>query len=133
MASIFVMVAQTVTEVLTRSLETSISQPQYLGPLLFLLSPPHTCLSSSSFCCDASDLRDQVGEIRGRLWRDWLVDWRRHSSRPQLTVMNEPSGPLIIRHSQAERGPLIKTSVVAPHFLMQTSFTHLPSSLAAPC
>ncbi|CAB1459926.1 unnamed protein product [Pleuronectes platessa] len=59
----------------------------------------------------STHLQDQVGAIRVRWYRDSPLDWRRHTRRPRLTVMNEPSILLIIRHSPAERGPLIKTSV----------------------
>lgn len=80
------------------------------------------------FCCckspgpGGSDKGEMVAPRR-------LADRGRHVSRPRLTVMNEPSGRLIIRHSQAERGPLIITYAGGggrPHFLIQAS--SLPTS-----
>lgn len=63
------------------------------------------------------------GQTRGRRagWRPW-AGWRRNlsalqvglstgrESRRSVTVMNDSAYPLIIAHSGAERGPLIKMS-----------------------
>ncbi|CAJ1080062.1 unnamed protein product, partial [Xyrichtys novacula] len=57
------------------------------------------------------NLQFQVGAIRPRRQRRWLPDWRRHTSRKRLTVMNEPSSRLIIRHSRAQRAPLPQPDV----------------------
>lgn len=77
--------------------------------------PPPSLLLLKNLAAPGGSDKGEV--VAGAGW--WTGDATLAGAR--LTVMNEPSGLLIIRHSQAERGPLIKTSVAAPHSLIPTS------------